>query len=70
MAANSEEFWQQLKKVEETGGPAAALVFVIFFAIIYLGLGFFIAWLISITFGFGTSYWMIVAILYLLKLFL
>lgn len=68
MASSAENFWQAVEKVQDSAGPGGALVFILFFAIIYFGIGFLAAWVISTLLG--TGFWMTLLALFLLKIFL
>jgi hypothetical protein len=69
MPSDSDSFWETVQRLESTSGPAVALGFIFFFAIIYFGIAFLAAWAVSVTLG--TSYWMtllsIVALKFALK---
>ena len=65
MSPNPEDFWQTAERIENTAGPFAALIFVIAFTGIWLGIIFLAAWAVSITLG--TGYWMTALSIGLLK---
>jgi len=68
MAADAENFWQAVERIQESSGSFGAIFFILFFVALYFGAGFLLAWVISMTFG--TSYWMTFLSLILLKVFL
>lgn len=66
MSSDAENFWQAVERIDKGSGPFAALVFVVFFALVYFGLALLAAWAVSITIG--SPYWMTVLSIVLLKL--
>ena len=66
MEQNTEGFWQLVESTQEKSGPFAALFLLALFGVIYFGIMFIAAWAVSVTFG--TSYWMTLLSLCLLKI--
>lgn len=66
MSSDAENFWQAFERIDKGSGPFAALVFVVFFALVYFGLSLLAAWAVSATIG--SPYWMTVLSIVLLKL--
>lgn len=66
MSTDAEGFWQAVERIDKGSGPFAALVFVVFFALVYFGLALLAAWAVSATIG--SPYWMTALSIVLLKL--
>lgn len=66
MSTDAENFWQAVERIDKSSGAFAALIFVIFFALVYFGLSLLAAWAVSVTAG--TSFWMTALCIFLLKL--
>ena len=66
MSSDAENFWQAVERVDKGSGPFAALIFIVFFALLYFGLALLAAWAVSATIG--SPFWMTALSIMLLKL--
>jgi len=66
MSSDAENFWQAVERIDKGSGPFAALIFVVFFALVYFGLSLLAAWAVST--AIGSPYWMTALSIVLLKL--
>jgi len=68
VSTDAENFWQAVERIDKSSGSFAALIFVIFFALVYFGLSLLAAWAVSATIG--SPFWMTALSIFLLKLVL